>query len=569
MICVNTTVALEQFNNEEYSLLLLGEPRQYAQKSKVDATWLIQQLSDNPSIESLYPRISGRFVIIIVNKRTETLHLFNDHLGSLPLYYTHSGNGFCISTSLQGAADGILQTQTSAPIGPELSHQAIFNYIYFHCIPAPLTIYENIYKLCPAELIQITPTELSSQGTLYRPSFVSHTPSAENLSQQCLETIEAAVAANLPEDRVGAFLSGGLDSSTVAGMLKKITGKAKTFSIGFNEKGYDETEFALITARHFDTDHSTHYLEPDYISDNFSLVATSFDEPFGNSSALAAYYCASEAKKSGITTLLAGDGGDEFFAGNSRYAKQKLFYPFEQSPGWLKQTLRSVFVNTPLTNAPLTRKVASYIKQADNPLPDRLQSYNFLHRFSAEEIFTESFLSGIDRELPLKQLRHRYSQADATSPVDRMLYLDWKFTLADNDLIKVSKMCELAGVTVNFPLIEKELVDFSCQIPSNIKLPGQKLRHFYKSTTAEFLAPETLAKSKHGFGLPFGRWMRSNPKLIDITEKSLAQIKSRDIFKPEFIDKIVRMQSEEHAAYYGELIWILTVLELWLRSREL
>ncbi|MAZ90121.1 MAG: asparagine synthase [Cellvibrionaceae bacterium] len=565
--CPNTltcdkSLSFDKANNAKFDVYLIGDLRDYGKSSNIDAAKLLGKIEHEESLTSLYKEISGSFVLVIVNRESKRISVVNDHLASIPLYYTETEKHRHISTSLPH-----LINETEGDRSYTVSSQAIFHYIYFHCIPSPITIYDEVFKLKPSELVVFDQEQTNHLGPQYKPEFSSKEIST-GMHNACLSEIEKAVNLSLPNTSVAAFLSGGLDSSTVAGMLKKISGRAKTFSIGFNEQGYDETEFAEISARHFGTEHVTSYLEPEYISENFALVASGFDEPFGNSSALAAFFCATKAKQSNIETLLAGDGGDEFFAGNSRYAKQKWFYPYEKSPEVIKSILRAVLDNSLIKKLPLVKKASSYIHQADNPLPDRLQTYNFLHRFSPTEVFTAAFLKDVDRELPLKQLRERYTEINSESATDKMLYMDWKFTLADNDLIKVRKMCQLAGIEVKFPLTEKELVDFSCTIPAEVKLPGQRLREFFKKSTENFLAPETLTKPKHGFGLPFGRWMRTNQELVEITQKSFAGIKSRNIFRPEFLDKALRMQSENHAAYYGELIWVISVLEIWLQSRE-
>jgi asparagine synthase (glutamine-hydrolysing) len=378
--------------------------------------------------------------------------------------------------------------------------------------------------------------------------------------------IDTAVFRNLQPD-CAAFLSGGLDSSTVSGLLSVHQPFARTFSIGFDAKGYDETEYALITAKHFNTTHHVHYLQPEEIVDNFVNVATHFDEPFGNSSAMAAYICASVARQHGVSVMLAGDGGDEIFAGNERYAKQKVFELFGALPKPLQSLLDSV-THSPLGALPLMRKARSYVDQAKIPLPDRLDTYNFLNRFAPEQIFCDTFLAQVDTQAPVQAKRQRYQQSRATDPVDKMMYLDWKFTLADNDLVKVTSMCHKAGITVRYPLFEKEVVDFSCTVPADIKLPGNKLRDFYKNSFKGFLANETLNKAKHGFGLPFGVWMKEQPRLQQLTEQTLTALKSRQIVKPAFIDEALQIYRSGHLGYYGELIWIMVVLELWLQGWE-
>jgi asparagine synthase (glutamine-hydrolysing) len=146
------------------------------------------------------------------------------------------------------------------------------------------------------------------------------------------------------------------------------------------------------------------------------------------------------------------------------------------------------------------------------------------------------------------------------------MYLDWKFTLADNDFVKVSTMCHKAGVEVRYPLFEKEVVDFSCTVPTGLKLPGNKLRDFYKNSFRGFLPDATLSKSKHGFGLPFGVWMKEQTALQQLTAQSLNKLKQRQIVKAEFIDEALNIYQSGHSGYYGELIWIMVILELWLEQ---
>jgi len=183
-------------------------------------------------------------------------------------------------------------------------------------------------------------------------------------------------------------------------------------------------------------------------------------------------------------------------------------------------------------------------------------------------MFSLALLQQVDTDLPAQQKRERYRACQSDDAVDKMMYLDWKFTLADNDLVKVSQMCQLAGVEVRFPLFEKELVDFSCTVPAELKAPGQKLRDFYKNSFRGFLPDATLSKSKHGFGLPFGVWMKQRPDLHSLALNALQSFKQRDILQPAFIDHAIDTFENGHAGYYGELVWIIVVLELWLQQHS-
>lgn len=550
-------------------LLLLGRIRPYNHRyaENDDLLWLLELWQTKTDVAQFYRGIAGFFSLVIFEHSDNSIHLINDHVASVPLYFHNEANAdgqnAWLSDHLKHSAARCL------PLNP----QALYNYFFYHCIPSELAVLQHTQKLAPGAWYHLAASTAAAgklavqhQVNLYRPEHLDTGQSTAELQLKCKQVIDTAVARNLQTD-CAAFLSGGLDSSTVSGLLSVYQPSTRTFSIGFDAKGYDETEYALITAKHFKTNHHVHYLQPEEIIENFVEVAAQFDEPFGNSSAMAAYICASVAKQHGVSVMLAGDGGDEIFAGNERYAKQKVFELYGALPKPLQSVLDAL-THSPLGALPVLRKARSYVDQAKIPLPDRLDTYNFLNRFAPEQMFCDAFLAQVDRDAPAQAKRLRYQQSKAADPVDKMMYLDWKFTLADNDLVKVSSMCHKAGVEVRYPLFEKEVVDFSCTVPPDIKLPGNKLRDFYKNSFKGFLADETLDKAKHGFGLPFGVWMKEQPRLQQLTEQTLATLKTRQIIRPEFIDEALQIYRSGHLGYYGELIWIMVVLELWLQGWE-
>ncbi|EGG99866.1 Asparagine synthetase [gamma proteobacterium IMCC2047] len=403
------------------------------------------------------------------------------------------------------------------------------------------------------------------------PEFSEHNAlSIDALSENLHSLISESVSESIgDETHFATFLSGGLDSSTVTGVACNLTDRAvDSYSIGFDAKEYDETPFARETARHFGSQHHEYYVTPEDIFSAVPKIAAAYDEPFGNSSAMPVYYCAKVAADNGVKLMLAGDGGDELFAGNTRYASQRHYQHYLTIPKVLRKVLFDHLINALPAKFPLATKAQNYIKQADMPLPDRMQIYNFLYRHDPLEIFDKDYLATIDTPMPLELLREQYHRPENASDLNRMLYLDWQFTLADNDLRKVSSMCELAGVDVAYPLITDRLMDFSCDIPSALKLNKGNLRYFFRYAMQEFLPQATLKKSKHGFGLPFGVWLKDYQPLHDLAYDSLEKLKSRHFFNPDFIDKVRRMHGSTHASYYGELIWIMMMLELWISSHQ-
>ena len=377
-----------------------------------------------------------------------------------------------------------------------------------------------------------------------------------------------AVARQLDAGPAACFLSGGTDSSTVAGMIREATGQAAaSYSIGFEAEGYDEMEYARIAARHFKTDHHEYYVTPADLVRSIADVAGAYDQPFGNSSALPAYYCAKVARADGVLKMLAGDGGDEFFGGNTRYAKQRIFGWYGAVPGVVRSgLLEPIFSSKTIAGLPLLSKGASYIEQAKVPMPDRLQMYNLLRRVGAQTVLTPHFLNRVDQGGPAQHQREVWALAKADTELDRTLAFDWRYTLADSDLPKVCGTTRLAGVAVGFPFLDAALVDFSMRLPGHYKLKGLKLRWFFKEALRGFLPDQIITKRKQGFGLPFGVWAMRDAALHTLAVDSLRSLGTRGIVKPEFITELIETYLPSHPGYYGELVWILMILEQWLQA---
>lgn len=501
-------------------------------------------------------KLYGTFSLCILKPDRQYLLLAVDRIGVRPLAYTLSG-----STLIFGSQTGCISAHPEA--SREIDPQGLFNYLYFHMIPSPGSIYKNICKLQPAEAIEFSDGKLNREF-YWQLRFSEEKEKESVLAERLRDELKHSVSACLTDTQTGTFLSGGLDSSTVTGVYQSINGsKVDAFAIGFDAEGFDEMDYARASARHFGATLHEYYVTPDDVLKAIPLIASAYDEPFGNASAIPAYYCAKFARENGITTLLAGDGGDEIFAGNSRYAKQLIFDFYRHVPGPVKALVEPIAFNLP----PL-RKLKSYIEQAKVPMPQRMETYNFLHRTPLEQIFAPEFLDSVDTEMPLSYLQATYDRADSDHLLKKMLFLDHKFTLADNDLRKVNRMCELAGVSVRYPLLQDDMVSFSAGIPADMLLKRLELRSFFRNALKDFLAKETLDKSKHGFGLPFGLWLNEHKELNEFADGKLRSIKARGILQQEYIDKIIDAHHTGHASYYGVMIWILVILEQWLECHQ-
>ncbi len=479
---------------------------------------------------------------------------------------------FAIRTLCYRVVDGRLRfaerADEMAGEDPELDPQAIFDYLYFHCIPSPRTIFKDVFRVPPGHYV------LFERGTLsvapyWAPHFLETSrASFAETRDEFRGTVREAVARRLDGGAVGCFLSGGTDSSTVAGMLTEVAGvPAETYSIGFDAEGYDEMEYARIASRHFKTNHHEYYVTPSDLVHSIPGVAAHYDQPFGNSSAVPAYHCALRARENGIDKMLAGDGGDELFGGNTRYAKQRVFGAYDALPTILRKRIAEPIADSGLLDhLPLVRKGASYIRQARVPMPDRMQTYNLLMRLGLGDVLTAGFLERVDTEEPMQQQRQVYAACPNASMVNRMLAFDWRYTLAENDLPKVCGTTQLAGVAVGFPLLDDRLFDFSLGLPSRYKVKGLTLRWFFKEALQGFLPDQIITKKKHGFGLPFGVWATRDAALGKLAGDSLRSIAQRGVIRPDFIKALLGTHLPAHPGYYGEMVWILMMLEQWLRA---
>jgi asparagine synthase (glutamine-hydrolysing) len=513
--------------------------------------------------EKAFAGLVGTFALCILDEHSGKAVLAVDRMGTQPVSYQISGEGIVFGTS----ADAIIANPLARH---EIDPQSLYNYVYFHMIPSPGSIYQGQKRLLPGEFL-ICKKGRAKSGKYWEINFLETKQRPfEELKQDFLGVLRSSVRKAAGDQEVGAFLSGGTDSSTIAGILSEINGRpARTYSIGFEATGYDEMEYARIAARHFSTEHHEYYVTPDDIVEAIPQIAAIFDQPFGNSSAIPTFYCARKAKADGVTRLLGGDGGDELFGGNVRYAKQYIFSLYEYLPSALRKKIVEplVFGIPGGANLPVICKARSYIEQATVPMPARTETYNLLGRYGHKEVFSSEFLANVNPEQPIELINETYYQTHAISLINRMLSLDLKFTLADNDLPKVVKSCELAGVEVAFPFLDDEIVTYSAQLEPKLKLKGTKLRYFFKEALRGFLPNEIITKQKHGFGLPFGVWLQHHKPLQTLAADSLSDLKARNIIRADFINKLLEQHLDEHAGYHGTMVWVLMMLEQWYKQR--
>src|SRR5579863_708889 len=514
--------------------------------------------------EGFVEKLSGAFSVVLWDRARRVLLAAIDHFGINRLVYYSDDRSLLIASRVDAFAsmDGI-----HLSVNP----RAIANILNFTTNLAPETAFTKIQRLTPGTLL------IASNGGVrlkqyWDMRYDSHARADEHrLAKELEDVVERAVAAtcgNNSFEQTGAFLSGGTDSSTVVGMMARAAkGPVHAFSIGFKEQPFNEMGYAELAAKRFGAHHHTYYVSPQDCFEALPRMVRLFDEPFGNSSAIATYFCARLAAQHGVTLLLAGDGGDELFGGNERYRTDKIFESYKIVP----RVLRKALIEPGLALMPRSdpfRRAHGYVRRANLPAMERFSSFQFLASNPLTEIFEPGFLEEIGGYSFLDVPSRHYANAAASDHLDRLLYVDVKITLADSDLPKVTCMSEMAGIRTRFPFLHRSVAEFSGKIPARLKVKGLEKRYLFKRAFRSLLPAEIIRKKKHGFGIPVADWMRSDPTLRDLARDTLLSRRAfeRGYFRRQFVEELFRKHETDQSSYYGDTIWSFLTLELWHRQ---
>ena len=514
--------------------------------------------------ESFLEALSGEFALALWDEREQRLLLAIDRMGVKTLYWRQDGPRLLFASRIGAVRDA--QEQSA-----EINAQAVMQFILAAAIPAPLSIYRGIERLRPGHALIFDRGGVRQQAYWDLEYVESDDHDERRWARDVQQGLREAVhryAADENLERTGAYLSGGTDSSSVVAFLNERRSPVNTFSIYFSEVAWNEIGYARATAGKFQARHTEACLGVEHAAEAIPKIAEHYDEPFANSSSIGAYWCARVAREKGVETLFAGDGGDELFAGNERYATDKRFQVYHRLPRWLRRGLIEPMVGLlPANGGPLSLP-RKYVRRANIPNPRRGFSYSVFLSSPAQEIFDPGLLSEAPPERWLEIYESHFRNARATTELNRHLYMDVKVTIGDNDLRKVVGTAELAGVRARFPLLDHRLAELSGRIPTPLKLKGRRLRYIFKKAMEGILPEVVLRKPKHGFGVPVSLWLLRDPKLNSMMQEILRDRRSRQrgYFQPKFFDKLMNLHQSDYAKYYGEYLWSLVVLELWHRN---
>ena len=509
-------------------------------------------------------RLRGAFSVILWDSTEHILLAAVDGFGIKRLAYYHDSEKVMVATRIGALA-------AAGEVAPAVNPRAIANILNFTTSLGPETVLANVSRVLPGEMLVASMTGVRTRRYWDMRYGVGQETSEKRLAEEMEAVVERSVAdhcKNDPAETLGAFLSGGTDSSTVVGMMDRIGRRPVTaYSIGFEEEVFNELEYAVIAARKFGATHRTGLVGPRDCAAALPSILKAFDEPFANASAIPTYLCARLAAENGTKVLLAGDGGDELFGGNERYRIDRIFGIYHDIP----QLVRKGMIEPALAILPgvsVLRKAQSYVRRANIPALDRFFSYHFLCAHNRAEIFEPDFIASLGGYSILDVPAQYYREAPATAHLDRLLYVDVKMTLGDSDLPKVVCAAELAGVGVRFPFLDRDVAEFSGRVPARLKLKGFKKRYLFKRAFRNLLPPEVIRKKKHGFGIPVSSWLKSDPELRQLTWDTLfsARALNRGYFRQAFVEDLFRKYEADDSTYYGDNVWTLLMLELWHRQ---
>jgi asparagine synthase (glutamine-hydrolysing) len=510
-------------------------------------------------------KLRGAFSLILWDRREKKLLAAVDHFGMKRLVYHQNGRALLLASRIEGLV-------RSGEVSREINPRAIANVLNFGVSLAPETIFAKVQRLCPGSLLLASGGQMRVEKYWDMRYYTGGDSSEARLARQLESAVESSVEAHCKSDSsdtLGAFLSGGTDSSTVTGMMARGGRRpVKTFSIGFQEHVFNELGYAEIAAKRFDTSHHTYLVGPDDCFQALPEMVRSFDEPFGNSSAIPTYFCARLAAENGVKTLLAGDGGDELFGGNSWYAGDKIFEVYQFVPAVLrKRLIEPILAGIPARNG-LVGKARNYVRRSNIPALERILSYHFLFVHAPATVFEGDFLKTLADYSVIDIPSRYYREAQARDHLDRLLYTDVKIVLGDSDLPKVTRMSELAGVQARFPFLDRSVAEFSGAIPANLKVKGFKKRYLFKRAFRDLLPVEIIKKKKHGFGIPVAVWLKSDARFVELSKDTLLSRRAfeRGYFRRAFIEDLFRQHEADDSSYYGDTLWTFLALELWHRQ---
>jgi asparagine synthase (glutamine-hydrolysing) len=524
-------------------------------------TEVILQLYDKYGVDCLQ-RLRGMFAIAIWDTRDKSLFLARDRVGKKPLLYSHQPDGRLIFGSEFTA---LLRHPA---ISRDIDFEAIHHYLSFICVPAPLTAYKQIRKLEPGHWMRWKDGQIETKR-YWLPDFsekidITEAEAEAEVLRILRESVRLRMIAEVP---LGAFLSGGVDSSAVVALMAQESSRpVKTFSIGFDEQDYSELKYAKKVADHVGAEYNEFIVKPNAMEVLPTLVEH-YGEPYADSSAIPTYYVSKETRKH-VTVALNGDGGDESFGGYERYAAMRMAEQYRKYPA----VLRKPFLEFPLSLLPTPESRQNRLRRAKRfieaaALPKTTRYLNWVSGTNPklkQELYTAEFREKSADFHSRRFLDQWFTKANGIGVLDASLMTDQQTYLPNDLLVKVDIASMAVSLEARSPFLDHKLIEFAAKLPENIKVKGYDTKTLLKKITAKLVPPEVVYRRKMGFGVPVGYWLRNEMKSFLYEVLLSEKAAKRGIFDPAAVKTLVEKHvnaGEDHTFS----LWSMLMLELWFQ----
>jgi asparagine synthase (glutamine-hydrolysing) len=504
--------------------------------------------------EAAFTRLRGMFAVALWDARARALVLARDRAGIKPLYYALAGGRLYFGSEIKA----LLAT---GAIEPALDPAAFDFYLSFLYTPPDRSIFRGIAKLPPGHLLRLEHGRARLERYWEVPAEEREPASEEEAVEALREALRDAVRCHLVSDvPLGAFLSGGIDSSLVVALMAEASDRpVRTFSIGFDDPQHDELAWARLVAERFGTDHHEFVVRPDALAILDDLI-DHFDEPFGDSSAIPTWYVSALAREH-VTVVLSGDGGDELFGGYDRYVPHPRVAAFDR---WAPPGAR-LLAGAVWPWLPHGTRGKNFLRRVARDERGRyLDAVGYFQRDEKAALLAPELRRAIDGADAEAELARRFERFAALSWNAQMMLADFETYLPEDILVKVDRMSMAHSIESRVPLLDHEVVELAARLPARLKIRDGRRKDILKRAAARWLPPEILGRGKQGFAVPLGVWFRGG--LTDLFSDVLRapRTRQRGCFEPRFVERLLR----EHLAGRRDhtlRLWALTVFELWHR----
>jgi asparagine synthase (glutamine-hydrolysing) len=514
---------------------------------------------------AFFKRLRGMFGIALWDVKRERLILGRDRIGEKPLYVRREPGRLLFASELKS----ILEVED---VPRRLNPTALHEYLALGYVPAPLTMLEGIEKILPGHYLIVEKDHIEDHEYWDVPFGQVETHSEEEwierLREKLLETVKAQLISDVP---LGAFLSGGVDSSTIVAAMSRLTGQpVKTYSIGYEGEHsyYNELPYAKIVAEAFGTDHHEIIVHPE-VSELLPKLIWHLDEPIADSACLTTYLVSRLARQS-VTVILSGVGGDELFGGYRRYLGDSLRRWYQFLPGPVRRTLLPALLKrVPQDRGTAwkdyARYAAAFVKTADQDPAERYMSYvTLLSPQIQKDLLLNSGGDATNSSEAAAALQKYFERCKGADSLARITYADLKTSLPDDLLALTDRMSMAASIECRAPLVDHELVELASHMPSALKVRGMTMKYLLKKAVAPWLPREVIERKKRGFGAPVGSWLRRDLQPLIQELLSEEQVRRRGIFHWPSVQAILQSHQEQRADHTDH-VFALIALETWCR----